>query len=341
MFEDDPSAQPVDLVRIFTDVDFLIGFVLPIALLSAAFAMLKNSDGRLTRSNYVDCCIGLFAGTVGAFFLTGIAQYLFLKGILGIELPVTNQMLWSIWVSVGALIWVVGETSFARLTYRVRQESLVIPRDREGGNPSMSTNQIFKKQLAKQLGFLDRSAIAFDEGHTDEAFRIATTLRVIFHNTRKSTSLLTHLKSPNVSVRSTVPDMSKMEAAIAGRQVDEFFMSLATIRVSASSAIVPKTEVSSHDRMIPADEWWNERFASINGVNYTRRSLVLWAANKDGGAHVDDVLPPDYEGIKASGAFGTFICGGREIPLEAAHLVFLRSMAFEVLNSQQLRALAQ
>ena len=60
----------------------------------------------------------------------------------------------------------------------------------------------------------------------------------------------------------------------------------------------------------------------------------------DGGAHVDSALPQDYEAVKASGAIGSFEEQGTKIEIEDAHLTFLRTMAFEVLNSTDLVASA-
>ena len=54
-------------------------------------------------------------------------------------------------------------------------------------------DQRFVEKLTEQLRFIQRSCAAFDNGAEDEALRIATALRVIFHNTQKSTSLVTHL----------------------------------------------------------------------------------------------------------------------------------------------------
>lgn len=48
-------------------------------------------------------------------------------------------------------------------------------------------------QLHRQFKYLANSAILFDEGDHDEATRLATTLRVLLHDTAQSTSLLTHL----------------------------------------------------------------------------------------------------------------------------------------------------
>jgi hypothetical protein len=109
---------------------------------------------------------------------------------------------------------------------------------------------------------------------------------------------------------------------------------------AAGGSFKPSLETNDRDRFLPASGWWMEVFAHLNGVNYTRRAVVLWAANKDGGAHVDSDFPPDYQELKASGAVGFFeYADGQTVEIENAHLVFLRTMAFEVLNSPELRLL--
>jgi hypothetical protein len=51
----------------------------------------------------------------------------------------------------------------------------------------------FHAHLKTHLGFLARSCIAYDQGHLEEALRMAVSLRVMFHDTQSSTSLLRHL----------------------------------------------------------------------------------------------------------------------------------------------------
>ncbi|MCK0439193.1 hypothetical protein MUG78_06870 [Gordonia alkaliphila] len=41
----------------------------------------------------------------------------------------------------------------------------------------------FRRLLSSHIGFLKRSCWLFDQGHEDEALRIATSLRVLFHDT--------------------------------------------------------------------------------------------------------------------------------------------------------------
>ena len=171
----------------------------------------------------------------------------------------------------------------------------------------MSIGQDYAQQLARQLSFIEWSAAGYDQGRTDEAIRIATALRVMFRQTARSTCLMTHLGAPAALVRSTVPDMVAMRARYEGTIVGELFISLVTF---TAVAVEPKLEVAQHHRMIPWPEWWDEHFATLNDVKYTRSSLALVMSDKDGGAHVDAKLPATYEAIKAAGALGTFRVGG-------------------------------
>ncbi|HEY4058491.1 MAG TPA: hypothetical protein VGM39_17885 [Kofleriaceae bacterium] len=61
--------------------------------------------------------------------------------------------------------------------------------------PSSSAehDQDFRAHLIEQVGFLDASSTAYDQGIESEAKRLATTVRVLVHDTSASRSLLTHL----------------------------------------------------------------------------------------------------------------------------------------------------
>src|SRR5215813_13675886 len=56
-----------------------------------------------------------------------------------------------------------------------------------------ASKQRLLHKLAEQVQFLERSCEIYDKGEESEAIRIATSLRVIFHHTQKSTSLVEHL----------------------------------------------------------------------------------------------------------------------------------------------------
>lgn len=82
-----------------------------------------------------------------------------------------------------------------------------------------------------------------------------------------------------------------------------------------------------------------------SGERLTRKALILGAANKDGGAHVDKRLSDEYEGLSRDGAVGQFIYStdgkSGEIPSYEAHFVGIRQIAHELLNSTELLELAK
>jgi len=54
----------------------------------------------------------------------------------------------------------------------------------------MVQTERYKTKLCEQIQFLERSIKLYDEGHEDEAFRLSTTIRVLFHDTKNSDFLL-------------------------------------------------------------------------------------------------------------------------------------------------------
>lgn len=205
----------------------------------------------------------------------------------------------------------------------------------------------FRDQLRRQLGFLQNSCRLFDRGDLEEAIRIATSLRVLFHTTKSSTSLLTHLKGGSCSLLSTV-------AAISGRREVFALIDMRwTVGVDQPFLALPKLDGATHRRLIPFNEWWMQEAivsaGGIDGGHATRRDLALWAANKDGGAHVDDELAASYQSVIAGlgmaiGVVGTGEEGFPEgqqvtIPLQDLHLACLRQVAYEVLASPDVLAL--
>ena len=72
---------------------------------------------------------------------------------------------------------------------------------------------------------------------------------------------------------------------------------------------------------------------------HTRKSIVLAAANKDGGAHVDQTLTPEYEELqKGLYSFAKYDANAIEIPDH--QFLALRVFAQELLNSPELLAIA-
>jgi len=93
---------------------------------------------------------------------------------------------------------------------------------------------------------------------------------------------------------------------------------------------------------VSAKEWWDQIVFVSYPYHLTRGQMVLFAANKDGGAHVDPKLPPGYEkAIEGLWTEATSI-GGVETTrhIRNSNLAALRQMAYELLNSPDLLRLA-
>ncbi len=192
----------------------------------------------------------------------------------------------------------------------------------------------FKEQLKRQIGFLQRSCISFDQGYLDEGVRIATTIRVLMHDTRASTSLLSHLKSLNINIYSTIgdKDLSEITGLFGG------LYGLAN--GPQGSRFVPMCHISENHEYeyVNLDTWINQ-IINLTSPKVSRRDVYLGAANKEGGAHVDDKLSPKYEStFYKGGIYDSRIINGEEtrVPIEYIQLVILRQMAHELLISDEL-----
>ena len=212
------------------------------------------------------------------------------------------------------------------------------PMQRQFIRAPMDRGERYRNHLRRQLAFLSCSCDAYDKGFQDEAIRIAVVLRVLIHDTKSSTSLLTHLCCKNINLLSTVAPIYPGAAAAQG---------MALYSLGANGAkFGPILGEGWYAQPLQVVDWWHQTVAVFLKVGpVTRRDIVLGAANRDGGAHVDRTLTPTYTALSEDGALGSLVyqCGVEERvePLASAHLVYLRQMGYEVLHSIELVALAQ
>jgi hypothetical protein len=175
-----------------------------------------------------------------------------------------------------------------------------------------------QEMLAQQLGFLKSSLQAYKVGNDAESLRMATTLRVLIHDTTKSHALLKQI-DPNY-LNLTILDRPDFSS---GRKI----LVLYGIGVSRSGdgTGTARPDMTLNDpalQLTPLEKWWNRLvlvFTDSNGqhVEFTRRNLVLTLVNKEGGAHVDPTIPVEYEKYVLDAAV-PFIVNG--VPTDSAHL---------------------
>ena len=146
--------------------------------------------------------------------------------------------------------------------------------------------------LKDQIHFLLKSAQSFDEGFVSEAKRMAVAIRILLHDTNKSSSLLSQLGSRNMQFYDTAADYDPANL------------------VSTPGLIMMKISPTGGEYVAPLDggaptrykrgkvefdQWWNRIvIADKKGNLFSRRDLILAVTNKDGGAHVDPRLDVAY-----------------------------------------------
>jgi len=190
----------------------------------------------------------------------------------------------------------------------------------------------FTKKLNEHIGFIQRSCVEFDSGIEEEAIRIAASLRVLFHDTRSSTSLLSHLKLTGSKVLSSSGAHGNFKDFL-GQRID----------VSSATPVIMIPVLGDKFKEVSVKSWWDEEpVFNHAGKSFSRKMIILSIANKDGGSHVDKDLQPYYE-ILCAGEYALGITGSLEYagepPFEQgvtkyppnAHLALMRQFAHEVL----------
>ncbi|WFD08762.1 hypothetical protein [Tepidibacter hydrothermalis] len=159
-------------------------------------------------------------------------------------------------------------------------------------NIKLSRNELLE-HLEEQIEFLESSAKLFDEGKIAESKRIATTIRVLLHDTKNSTSLLQLLdKKENMLFFDSSEIYNPKN--IAGQYC------LLDISMNPSHiGFVPRMYIGPTTPKKCFDDWWNEIVISttsdfFKGDKFSRKDIILALSNKDGGAHVDQKLKEDY-----------------------------------------------
>jgi hypothetical protein len=191
------------------------------------------------------------------------------------------------------------------------------------------------QQLKRQLVFLRNSATAYDAGDVEEAVRIAVVIRVLCHDTPKSVSLLSHL-----GLKQTLRLVTTAKALPPELQgTIDYGELLAGVTFGADIVYNP---VPKGTPTAVCPDWWTQAVFIRDNVLYTRRDVVLAAANKDGGAHVD---APDANLLAFQEGYWIKTTTNPDSskttsPLDNNHFRMLRRFADELLQSDELLALS-
>jgi hypothetical protein len=158
------------------------------------------------------------------------------------------------------------------------------------------TQDELNAHLREQIAFLRASADAFDRGFEGEAKRLATSVRVLVHDTGVSQSLLTQLKiKSSLRYEDTADPINPNNLLPTPGLV---LLRVTTGPNGGGEYVAPLGELLGSNRQNPPaqfKDWWERPVTKDpSGVLISRKDYVLWVSNKSGGSHVDPELPSAY-----------------------------------------------
>lgn len=193
---------------------------------------------------------------------------------------------------------------------------------------NLTTDEL-EAHLNEQIEFLESSASAFDNGFSGESKRLAVCVRVLVHDTQKSTSLLTLLNRKNIQFHDTsIPHEEANVGTHSG---------LVQLHISKrGSRPLPLLDDGPFGRNLNFDPWWNGIvFVDQSRNEFSRKDIVLTLANKEGGAHVDEKLDQKYVDLRKNNSLGWYDVStdGIETPSADQLPASMRQIAHEVLKT--------
>jgi len=180
--------------------------------------------------------------------------------------------------------------------------------------------------LIEQLQFMELSMRSYDDGNTAEAKRLSTSIRILVHDTVKSTSLLKLL-----GIKDSLEYFSYLEPTDNTNTVA--FVGLSSGFTENGFTYYSKTGQPQYK--LNFDEWWNQKVIinKKNNIDFSRKQTVLAVANKDGGAHVDPSLNERYAALSRENGFGWQIISDDDdsaVVTNGPELSIVRQTAFEL-----------
>lgn len=143
------------------------------------------------------------------------------------------------------------------------------------------------QQWNRQMKFLKKDMELFDEGDLDYAVKIATTLRILFHDTPASTSL-----AKSIEIKEELLFWSSGRSYSPVNLLTTWSLLAMTLSQEGAKYIPIGESLNSEEYPIylSFEDWWNEIIFADNEHLFTRKDVICFLANKDGGAHVDPEL---------------------------------------------------
>lgn len=170
----------------------------------------------------------------------------------------------------------------------------------------------------------------FDGGDEKTARSLAVILRILFHETKNSKSLWRQVKQYKNIYFYSLSDLYSPANLVSSWTLLMMEIENGRIRYVADLASGNKRTF-----FFTFEDWWNEIIFDDKQHVYTRRDIVLFVANQDGGAHVDPEIDEKYAKLKYQNSLGWVDVDGNK-PLNNPIYQAIRVIAQEVLISIQI-----
>jgi len=202
-------------------------------------------------------------------------------------------------------------------------------------------SNVLKDKYDEYLELLSVLCLSYDTLNKDIlALPIATSIRVLIHDTGKSTSLLKHIGKKDINFVSTNSNLIKEKIHLG---------LVRRINVGVSDGVGGEAKylplccekyfaMPEKRRNVDFNTWWEQEevFQSAQS-SLTRKDLILSVVNKDGGAHFDSKVDKKYDDFRHSWSGGSSLTGINSgiargydnIPIYPA----VRQVAYELLLS--------
>lgn len=166
------------------------------------------------------------------------------------------------------------------------------------------------QDVNEQIKFLKNDCMFYDNGDISYSKKIALTLRVLFHYTRNSESLLNQISTAFVFSIPDFIDISTTQGSLPNPKTSNFVRSSMCCynlnhSVDSKPILFPESITIEDGKRYPSRAfrtWWeNEIIISINN-NYVlnRKEATALLADQDGGAHIDPKFNEELALLKRS-----------------------------------------
>lgn len=216
----------------------------------------------------------------------------------------------------------------------------------------------FKKALQIQLEFIENSCALYDNGHKNEAIRIATAICTILME-KGHASIVKHilgnqkddlcLLSTNTTLMDTIPKINPQDFPSFTLTPAGKFPSESTFYNLLSYADgMPFLDCKNINCVNPGEmkvnDWLKQKVVSLDLEDrtyypITRTDLISIARDKDGGSHLDRSISDQAYNLLRDGIDIATSQTGETINTRNLHLASLRQLGYEILNSKSLKDL--